>query len=314
MGKTWREAKRLYDERIAGSKAAVTDTLRRFTALGASLLEAREDGVPLDNAMASTVEWQQLEQLVAAGTHLTSTLSGKPLADVGQGYHRFRRYAPRMLRCQKLKGAPVAEPLIVAAEAIGAMRVLPFSDVSFLRPKSKWHRHLRAQNEGDGRLWEVAVLFHLRDDFRSGDVWLDHSRRYGDLKHVLVPLASAKESAKLSVPLDPHAWLADRRARLSAGLKCLARAARDGTIPHGSIEYGVLRIDRLTAEVPENAEELVLDLYRRMPPIRITDILLEVDAAIGFFDAFSNLRTGAPCSDKVGLLNVLLAEGLNLGL
>ncbi|UES42126.1 Tn3 family transposase [Roseibium aggregatum] len=314
VGKTWREAKRLYDERIAGSKAAVTDTLRRFTALGASLLEAREDDVPLDNAMASTVKWQQLEQLVAAGTQLTSTLSGEPLAHVGQGYHRFRRYAPRMLRCLKLKAAPVAEALIAAAKAIGAMGELPSANTTFLRPKSKWHRHLRAQDEGDCRLWEVAVLFHLRDAFRSGDVWLDHSRRYGDLKQILVPLASAKESAKLSVPLDPHAWLADRKARLSAGLKRLARAARDGTIPHGSIEDGTLRIDRLTADVPENAEELVLDLYRRIPPIRITDILLEVDAAIGFSDAFSNLRTGAPCSDKVGLLNVLLAEGLNLGL
>lgn len=314
VGKTWREAKRLYDERIAGSQTAVTDTLRRFTALGTSLLEAREDGVPLDNAMASTVEWQQLEQLVAAGTQLTSTLAGEPLAHVGQGYHRFRRYAPRMLRCLKLKAAPVAEPLITAAKAIGAMGVLPSADTSFLRSKSKWHRHLRAQDEGDCRLWEVAVLFHLRDAFRSGDVWLDHSRRYGDLKQILVPLASAKESAKLSVPLDPHAWLTDRKARLSAGLKRLARAARDGAIPHGTIENGTLRIDRLTADVPENAEELVLDLYRRMPPIRITDILLEVDAAIGFSDAFSNLRTGAPCSDKIGLLNVLLAEGLNLGL
>lgn len=75
-----------------------------------------------------------------------------------------------------------------------------------------------------------------------------------------------------------------------------------------------MRIDRLTADVPENAEELVLDLYRRMPPVRITDILLEVDEAIGFSDAFSHLRTGAPCADRVGLLNVLLAEGLNLGL
>ena len=47
---------------------------------------------------------------------------------------------------------------------------------------------------------------------------------------------------------------------------------------------------------------------------RITDILIEVAAATGFTDAFTHLRTGAPCGDRVGLLNVLLAEGLNLGL
>ncbi len=65
VGKTWREAKRLHDERIADSKAAVTDTLRAFTALGASLLEARNDGVPLEMAVAKSAEWGRLEQLVA---------------------------------------------------------------------------------------------------------------------------------------------------------------------------------------------------------------------------------------------------------
>jgi hypothetical protein len=68
---------------------------------------------------------------------------------------------------------------------------------------SKWHRHLQAQGQDDNRLWEVAVLFHLRDAFRSGDVWLDHSRRYGDLKQVLVPMITAQANAKLAVPLDP---------------------------------------------------------------------------------------------------------------
>lgn len=106
VGKTWREAKRIHDERIANSKAAVTDTLRAFTVLGASLLEAHEDGIPLDNVLARSTEWQRLEQLVAAGTQLTSTLADEPLAHVGQGYHRFRRYAPRMLRCLKLKARP----------------------------------------------------------------------------------------------------------------------------------------------------------------------------------------------------------------
>ncbi|MFT4916284.1 MAG: hypothetical protein ACI9ND_002868 [Yoonia sp.] len=75
-----------------------------------------------------------------------------------------------------------------------------------------------------------------------------------------------------------------------------------------------LRLDRLTADVPAKADELVLDLYRRLPDVQITDMLLDVEKATGFIDAFTHLRTGAPCRDKIGLLNVLLAEGLNLGL
>ena len=47
---------------------------------------------------------------------------------------------------------------------------------------------------------------------------------------------------------------------------------------------------------------------------RATDILLEVDDATRFTEAFTHLRTGSPCRDRIGLLNVLLAEGINLGL
>lgn len=42
--------------------------------------------------------------------------------------------------------------------------------------------------------------------------------------------------------------------------------------------------------------------------------MLQVDDATGFTEAFAHLRTGAPPKDRIGLLNVLLSEGLNLGL
>ncbi len=79
-------------------------------------------------------------------------------------------------------------------------------------------------------------------------------------------------------------------------------------------ENSTLKIERLTTAVPDDAEELVLDLYRQLPDIRITDLLLEVDEATGFTDAFTHLRTAAPCNDRIGLQNVLLSEGLYLGL
>ena len=314
VGKTWRDAKKICDARIADAKSALHDTLRSFKTLGVALLEAKGDGASLDTATETACGWHQLEGLVAIAAKLTDTMAADPLSHVVQGFHRFRRYAPRMLRALEIQAAPVAEPLLAAATIVEKGRSAELAPAHFLRRGSKWHRHINACNEDRYRLWEVAVLFHLRDAFRSGDIWLAQSRRYADLKQALVPIEAAKATPRLTVPFEPEVWIADRKARLADGLARLAKAARAGAIPGGSIENGVLKIDRLSSAVPKEADELVLDLYDRLPAIRVTDLLEEVEKDIGFTDAFTHLRTGSPCRDRVGLLNVLLAEGLNLGL
>lgn len=313
VGRLYRASERLCNTRIADEKAAVRDTLKSFAEIGGALLGAQDDGTALDGIIATGPGWERFRTLVATASALTNVLAADPLSRVLDGYHRFRLYAPRMLRLLDMQAAPIATPLLAAVAMLrNGIKVDP--PVDFLRPNSKWHRHLRAEPSGDHRLWEIAVLFHIRDAFRSGDIWLAGSRRYGDLKQLLVPPQAIEQTARLAVPLRPGEWLAERRARLDTRLKEFGRAARTGTIPGGIIENGKLHIDKLRADTPEGAEDLVLDLNQQLPPARITDLLLEVDERTGFSEAFTHLRTGAPCSDRIGLMNVLLAEGVNLGL
>ncbi len=308
VGKTWRDAKKLCDVRIADARSSLKETLRSFKDLGAALLEAKGDGASLEDATETACGWVRLESMVATAAELADTMAADALAHVIHGYHRFRRYAPRMLRALDIRNAPVAAPLMKAAKIIAEDQADAPRQTVFLRRNSKWHRHLNAREPGDSRLWEVAVLFQIREAFRSGDIWLPHSRRYADLKQSLVPMEAAKTTTRLTMPFEPEVWLADRKTRLHEGLKSLAKAARTGAIPGGSIENGILKIDRLTGAVPDEADAMVLDLYGRLPAARITDLLQEVDDDIGFTEAFTHLRTGVPCRDRIGLLNVLLAE------
>ena len=211
-----------------------------------------------------------------------------------------------MLRTLDIEASPAAEPLL---EAVGVLLSNGTArPTGFLRPNSRWSRLLRIQP--DHRLWETAVLFHLRDAFRAGDVWLAGSRRYGDIRKALL----AAPDRSLPVPASPHDCLAERRVRpgrkpapagrRGAGRRDHRREHRRQRAPRR--ENGNRRAGR--------AADLVADLYRRLPEARITDILLEVDDATRFTEAFTHLRTGEPCRDRIGLVNVLLAENSNLGL
>ena len=312
VGKTYRTAQRLCETRIADEKTAVRQTLRSFVEIGGALITAQDDGTMLDDVIAERAGWDGFRELVAMASKLTDTMADDPLNHVAEGYNRFRRYAPRMLRLLDIQAAPVAQPLLTAVQILrdGDATARP---VSFLRPRSKWHRLLNTRSD-DARLWETAVLFHLRDAFRAGDVWLTSSHRYADLKQALAPAHVVANTARLAVPLQAEDWLADRRARMAEGLKRLGQAARTGTIPGGRIEDGVLQIDKPATTVPDGVEDLILDLYQRIPDTRITTILSDVDTLTGFSEAFTHLRTGVSCRDRIGLLNVILAEGINLGL
>ena len=221
---------------------------------------ARDTGEALDAVIADGPGWESLGDLVAKAAALTNTVVSDPLNQVLGGYSRFRRYTPRMLRTLDIDASPAAEPLL---EAVGIL----CSDgtarpTGFLRPNSRWSRLLRTQP--DHRLWETAVLFHLRDAFRAGDVWLPRSRRYGDIRKTLLSAPAVADAARsLPVPASPRDWLVERRFALDEGLRRLAALARAGAVGGGrSIEDSVLRVERTETAVAQGGQSLVLRLRR----------------------------------------------------
>jgi hypothetical protein len=152
------QAKRACDASASDAKTTLKDTLQAFSNLGSALLEAHEDQASLSDAVQNAGGWLSLKGLVATAAKLTDTLVADPLAHVVHGYHRFRRYAPRMLRALDIHAAQVAEPLLVAAGIVAGTETTASRPLTFLRRASKWHRHLN--NDDGNRLWEVAVLCH----------------------------------------------------------------------------------------------------------------------------------------------------------
>lgn len=136
VGRLYRASERICHAKVADEAGVVRDTLKSFAEIGGALVDAQDDGQPLGDVIASGSGWDGLKTLVAMATRLTATMADDPLNHVLDGYHRFRRYAPRMLRLLDLRAAPVALPLL---EAVTALRtgLNDAAMTSFLRPSSK---------------------------------------------------------------------------------------------------------------------------------------------------------------------------------
>jgi Tn3 transposase DDE domain-containing protein len=70
----------------------------------------------------------------------------------------------------------------------------------------------------------------------------------------------------------------------------------------------------LANTVPEEAQALIRQAYARLPHVKITDLLLEVDRWTGFAEDFTHLKNSEPAKNRTLLLTVILADGINLGL
>jgi TnpA family transposase len=126
-------------------------------------------------------------------------------------------------------------------------------------------------------------------------------------------MRSAKE---LPIDIDTNAdtYLAERLERLQEALARVNALAANGEPPDAEIQAGVLKVTPLTNDVPEKAGELMRQAYARLPHLKITELLLEIDHWTGFSRHFTHLKSQEPATDKVLLLTAILADAINLGL
>ncbi len=85
-------------------------------------------------------------------------------------------------------------------------------------------------------------------------------------------------------------------------------------LPDVRLDGGRLHVAALAAGVPRAADELGDRLYALVPRIKITRLLLEVATWTGFDRTFTHLRDDTPPENRCGVLTVVLADAINLGI
>jgi hypothetical protein len=242
---------------------------------------------------------------------------------IGDGYLPMRRYTPELLDVLDLRAAPAAQDVLDAVNVLRAMnasgqRVVPKdAPTDFVR--KRWESLVLTDGGVDRRFYELCALSELKNALRSGDIWVRGSRQFTDFNEYLLPakqFSMLKESRSLALPIeiDGDRYLHDRLALLEQRLDVVNALAAADELPDAVITESGLKVTPLPNSVPADADELARQAYALLPRIKITELLMEVDAWTGFTRHFTHVKTGESAADRALLLTVILADAINLGL
>jgi TnpA family transposase len=187
----------------------------------------------------------------------------------------------------------------------------------FVRPK--WQPHVFPPDGGIDRCYyELCVLTELRNGLRSGDVWVEGSRRYADFEGYLLPKdvwAGIRSRGAVTVDVNPNfaEFLSERKQSLDEQLRRVSELAERNELPEARLGDGRLHFSPLPRSTPEEAEQWAERAYDLLPRIKLTDLFVEVDGWTKFTDCFTHLHSGNPAKSKDVLLAGIMADATNQG-
>ncbi|WP_232461084.1 Tn3 family transposase [Burkholderia ubonensis] len=323
VGRLFNAAKKKHQQQFHRSGKAINDKVRLYGKLGRALLQARADGIDAFKAIESVISWDAFSKSVTEAEQLAQPEAFDFLREIGDHYATLRRYVPAFLEVLTLRAAPAAADVLEAIDTIraldndGVRKVPADAPTAFVKPR--WQPLVVTDAGIDRRYYELCALTELKNALRAGDVWVQGSRQFKDFDDYLLPadtFAAIRQENMLPLPIiaDCDQYLKERRQLLQERLETVNRLAAANGLPDAIITDSGLKITPLDTVVPEAAQSLIDQTSLMLPRVKITELLMEVDAWTGFTRHFTHLKSGETAKDKTLLLTTILADAINLGL
>ena len=241
-----------------------------------------------------------------------------------------RQFAPEFLKVMPLRANRGGAAVMKGVEVLREMnrerkRKVPAGAPTSFAGK-RWQPFVFSGENGsvDRHGWELCLLSELRGRLRSGDVYLEHSRRHADPESYLIPeeewpKLKGEVCEQLGLTPSGRNRLSERAGEVKRLLRHLDRLLSPSGQGVGDVrlEGGELVVPGVEAagEAP-GTEDLRESVEARLPRLDITSLLIEIDARVGFSRHFTHPSGNRPKKDghMRHLYAAILAQGCNMSL
>ena len=319
------------DDKVA-SAAAHSDRLDLLDAILDVALDPNMD----DLAVGRWIRGLGSERLTAAKRSRTERERARDSGLLGYlraRYTQVRAFAPYVLAALKFQASVKPSVVLEATEILQQLNTTNRrhgpSDAPIQFVPARWQPYLsQATADSDHtsfrHYWELALLYALRNGLRSGEIWVEGSRRYADPASYLITdeewhkvrteaLSETGRATTFSVQLKSI------EAETTRLLNQLEDMLNDPNSPVRLDTNGRLRLQRLpTEKVQPQAMQIGQELVAQLPSVPLSELLIEIDHATRFTSHLTHAGGAQPRHSAIehrrNLYAAIFAQACNFGI
>ncbi len=241
-------------------------------------------------------------------------------------YSYLRRFAPAFFSVFSFSSNLTSDPILKAISLLQKLdcenkrKVPDDATQDFINPK--WKNYVfDEKGKIVRRYYEMSLFWELRRALRSGDIWLENSRRYANPESYLIPKEKwpslrPEVCQILQLPKNGKERLQQQREALDYQLEKFHQTINDNDQVRMD-ENGELIISPLRAlDLPLSAKNLQQLIGKMLPLVDLSELFIEMDKLTGFSYALTHAggNVSRPPETQKYLYAAILAQATNLGL
>lgn len=299
-----------------------------LSTIGGLILDRSIEDVRLRSAIFNQVNPEMLEQhLLDSQAWLTGKFS-HVFRLVVERFSYLRQFSPSLIEHLQFEAkGERSKQLLKAVDLLQELnqqqkRKLPDNAPIGFIPK-KLQPLVKTQGVLDKAAWECALLFSMRDEIKVGNLMVKNSKRFGNFNNFFMPYIQWEKIRpdffkNAGLPENPKEARFYLTSRLKQTFEKFLATEQDNTyakVENGKWALSIDPAESLSPEQEKSLEVLKTSLKRHMRPIKLPQLLIEVDNDLNFTQQFMlpHQQTKRSVDEICAVLVSIMAHGCFIG-